>query len=116
MKDNIIAALEHNDRVCHIELILAELLLEYFTNSSAILEPFPELTFLHLGNLDRHLYGELEPILPNLFLGGSAPQLESLHLDRVSFPGLPNLLLSTTHLVNLHLHLSIPILGTFHLW
>jgi hypothetical protein len=42
-------------------------------------------------------------ILPDSFLGGSAPRLEYLNLDCIPFPGLPKLLLSATHLVNLHL-------------
>ena len=95
-EDNIIAALEHNDRVCQIGLAVTKL--GYFTNSAAILKPFPELTGLTLRNLD-----EPEPILPDSFLGGTAPRLRSLHLDKVPFPGLPKLLLSTTHLVNLRL-------------
>src|SRR6266852_2574427 len=44
-----------------------------------------------------------EPILPDSFLGGTAPRLRSLTLIGVSFPALPKLLLSATHLVYLHL-------------
>jgi hypothetical protein len=36
-------------------------------------------------------------------LGGSAPRLESLFLDKLSFPALPKLLLSATHIVHLSL-------------
>ena len=102
--DNIIAALEHNDRVCDIKLNLGRLTSSqfgYITYSPAILKPFPELTDLHLGmyNDDRP-----EQILPGSFLGGTAPRLRSLKLDYVPFPGLPKLLLSTTHLVHLYLH------------
>jgi hypothetical protein len=105
MEGNIIAALEHSDRICKIELINAEL--GYFTNSAAILESFPELTHLELKNVNQDAYEELEPILPDSFLGGSAPRLRSLILDKLSFPALPKLLLSTCHLVNLDLS-SIP--------
>jgi hypothetical protein len=36
-------------------------------------------------------------------LGGSAPRLQCLNLDRIPFPGIPNLLMSATHLINLSL-------------
>jgi hypothetical protein len=45
--------------------------------------------------------------LPDEFLGGSAPRLRTLELNRVPFPSLPNLLLSATDLVSLTL-LNIP--------
>jgi hypothetical protein len=102
IEDNVVAALEHNDRVCHIELTFPNF--GQFANSAAaMLKPFPELTFLRLGSLDRH--EEPEPILPDSFLGGpgSTPRLEYLKLEGVSFTGLPRLLLSTIHLVNLDL-------------
>ena len=47
------------------------------------------------------------PIVPDSFLGGSAPHLRSLVLDGIPFPDLPKLLLSATHLVYLHLY-NIP--------
>jgi len=65
--DNILAALEHNDRVCEICLRVERYSgseLEYFTNSAAMQKPFPELTDLRLG-----MYGDgREPILPDSFL------------------------------------------------
>jgi hypothetical protein len=76
MEDNIIAALEHNDRVCKIRFINEGL--GYFTNSAAILKPFPELTSLRLSNIKIGRNKEMKQILPNSFLGGSAPHL--LHL------------------------------------
>jgi hypothetical protein len=63
-------------------------------------KPFPELTDLRLGGF---VYQGLESILPDSFLGGTAPRLRSLHLDGVPFLGLPKLLLSATHLVDLDL-------------
>jgi hypothetical protein len=96
--DNIIAALEHNDRICQLDL--------YGISSShyedvlgAMQQPFPALTNLQL----EHNYISAPPIIPASFLGGSAPSLESLHLTRIPFPGLPKLLLTATHLVRLHL-------------
>jgi hypothetical protein len=60
-------------------------------------KPSPELTDLRL-----NLYDIPQPIFPDSFLGGTAPRLRSLEVNGVTFPGLPKLLLSTTHLVDLH--------------
>jgi hypothetical protein len=99
--DNIIAALEHNDRVCEIELhYLSNPELERVMDSAAMQKSFPELADLHLG-MNEH--DESPPILPDSSLGGTAPRLRSLQLINVSFLGLPKLLLSATHLVNLDL-------------
>ena len=51
-------------------------------------------------------------VLPNSFLGGSAPRLRFLTLRGIPFPGLPKLLLSATHLTNLHL-ICVPHSGYF---
>jgi hypothetical protein len=100
--DNIIAALEHNYRVRQIELsCFSSPELEYITTDSAAMqEPFPELTYLLLG-MDKD--DGSERILPDSFLGGTAPRLRSLYLINVPFPGLLKLLLSATHLVVLDL-------------
>ena len=45
-------------------------------------------------------------------MGGSAPRLELLQLHGIPFPGLPRLLLSATHLINLRLE-NIPHSGYF---
>ena len=89
--DNIIAVFECRDRVCQINL----------TNvSSSVLEemqqPFPALLFLFLQSVDM-------PVVPDSFLGGSAPRLRYIELSNLPFSGLPKLLLSTTHLVILRL-------------
>ena len=103
--DNLIAALEHNDRVCQIKLrYLTSLQMGYVTDSAAMRKPFLELTHLQLGMFVHDGPG---PILPDSFLGGTAPRLQSLDLCDVPFPGLPKLLLSTTHLVKLDLY-AIP--------
>jgi hypothetical protein len=109
--DNIIAALlEHNDRIQDCKLNLSR-----FSNSrqenvlAAMRQPFPALTRLaiDLGNeIDETV------VVPASFLGGSAPCLRSLDLRGIPFPGLPNLLLSATHLVDLDLFL-IPNSGYF---
>ena len=97
--DNIIAALEHRDRVCQIDLInLTSSKLEYVTDS-AMQKPFPELTDLRLNTNDG-----TGPILSDSFLGGTAPRLRSIFLSNIPFPGLPKLLLSSIHLVRLDLY------------
>ncbi len=58
------------------------------------------------------IYHGVTPIVPESFLGGSAPRLRRLSLNHTPFPGLPNLLLSATHLVDLHLW-RIPNSGYF---
>jgi hypothetical protein len=119
-EDNIIAALGHRNRVCEIKLkrftrLQSEELLGFMEES------FPVLTNLQIKSYwltrdeppifpDSFLDGSAPrlrsldlPILPDSFLGGSAPRLRSLYLESVSFPALPNLLLSASHLVQLHL-------------
>jgi hypothetical protein len=99
--DNIAAALERSDRVNKIRLYgVDSSLLE--KGLAAMQEPFPELTHLELSS-----YDETATILPDSFMGGSAPRLRKIRLRRIPFLGLPKLLLSTTHLVRLHL-LNIP--------
>ena len=99
--DNIITVLAHNDRVCQIKLMfLSSSQMGYLTDSAAMLKPFPELTDLQLG---IHVYDGPGPILPDLFLSGTAPRLRSLNLVNIPFPGLPKLLWSSTHLVVLDL-------------
>ena len=97
--DNIVAALEHNDRVCEIDL---------FDISSSQLEralaamqvPFPALTKLEVRRKDD---GTTPPVVLDSFMEGSAPRLRYLDLTRVPFPGLPRLLSSATNLVYLYL-------------
>jgi hypothetical protein len=99
--DNVIAELEHSDRICQINLHCGTT--SQIENLwTAIQVPFPEVAALYL------LYEDLSgPVLPDSFLGGSAPRLRFLALTSIPFPGLPNLLLSATHLVYLDL-LNIP--------
>ena len=101
--DNIISALNHNDRVCRIELWNSFSQLE--TVLPVMMVPFPELTVLRFGLYNINV-GRV-PIIPDSFLGGSAPRLRKLQLDFIPFPGLPKLLLSATLLVQLHL-IGIP--------
>jgi hypothetical protein len=109
--DNIIPALVCNDRVRQISLMeFKKSDMQYVTDSAAMRKPFPELTNLWLSII--HKIDGPEPIVPGSFLGGTAPRLRKLHLRDIPFPGLPKLLLSTTHLVELELE-YIPRSGYF---
>ena len=99
--DNVIAALERDDRVCKIIVVNVRRLV-FETLFLAMQQPFSELTHLTLWSTD-----EMVPVVPDSFLGGSVPRLEYLRLDGIRFPGLPNLLLSATHLATLYLE-NIP--------
>jgi hypothetical protein len=101
--DNIIAVLERSDRVrqigltdvpnSHLEDILA-----------AVQRPLPELTHLRISS---HGGPFIDIFIPDSFLSGSAPRLQFISLNGISFPGLPKLLLSATHLSFLDL-MNIP--------
>ena len=93
--DSVIAALKHNDRVREIKLGPIPSL-QWEEVLATMQKPFPVLTHLELGIED-----EIQPV-DSLF-GGCAPRLQTLSLDRIPFPGLPKLLLSTVHLVHLDL-------------
>ncbi len=96
--DNIVAALEHNDRIYDIDVMFDSN--AFLAGHAAILMhvPFPTLK-----NLSMETLMETVPVLPDSFLGGSAPRLQSFHLYGIPFPGLPKLLLTTTDLVDLTL-------------
>jgi len=98
---NVIAALKRHDLVCRIDIwgVPNSLL-----KSAAIKKRFPQLIDLTL-----HSYHKNPPVISDLFLGGSAPRLQSLEFKGIPFPfpALGKLLLSTTDLVTLRL-LDIP--------
>jgi len=98
--DNVVAALEHTDRVCEIyaNALSGDELDELTT---VLHNSFPALTHLHLGTYE---YDEVA-IVPKSFLGGSAPLLRSLYLMmNFEYPSpLPQLLSSATGLVSLSL-------------
>jgi hypothetical protein len=94
--NNIIAVLKQPNRVCKISVEdISRSLLEKF---AAINTPFPELRELKLASNDENL-----PVIPESFMGGSAPRLRGLRLWGLSFQSLPKLLSSTTDLVKLTL-------------
>jgi hypothetical protein len=96
--DNVIAILEHSDRICQMGL-------NFHPTSQienlwrAMQVPFPELASLYLSYEDLP-HG---PVLPDSLLGRSAPCLRFLCLHSIPFPVFPNRLLSAAHLVNLWL-------------
>ena len=99
--DNVIAALEHRDRISRINLFVTGSQLGTF--AALTQEPFPTLTHLSINSKSG-------PTLPDGFLGGSAPSLQQLNLYDVLYPALPTLLLSASNLVNLTLR-NIPLNG-----
>ena len=95
--DNIFAALEHHKRICRITVSrLPDWNMK--TLAAGMCRPFPILTSLQLSDA-----AQSEPSLSDSFLGGSAPCLRILTLIGLSFPALPNLLLSAHDLVHLDL-------------
>jgi hypothetical protein len=93
------AAIVHQNRVCEIDLLhLTDSQLQQL--ALAMQEQFPAL--IHLTLFADFIAGPA-PALPDGFLGGSAPSLQYLRLQSISFPALPKLLLSATELVRLTL-------------
>ena len=102
--DNIISLLRQSNRVCQVCLVC--LACWQVEEVFALMQvPFPELTKIWLSSHD-----EMLPVIPDSFLGGSAPRLQYFELDGIPFPGMPKLLLSATHLVYLRLS-GIPLSG-----
>jgi hypothetical protein len=100
--ENIVAALEHRDRVSDI-IFYWEKIPELERFAAVMQEPFPALTSLIVAS-----HGSPALVLPEAFLSGSAPSLRTVVLEIFDFPALPSLLLSASHLVSLKLD-TIPI-------
>ena len=98
--DNIIAALEQRDRVCQITL---EDIPDWKMDTLVpeMLGPFPALQGITFGASDDP--DSAMVVVPDSFLGGSAPQLQQFIFHAIPFPALPSLLSSTTNLVDLRL-------------
>jgi hypothetical protein len=100
--DNIVAILKHRDRTRKIHLEFSK---SQWGDIYAMMQvQFPGLTYLRLKAYDASYLTNTVRVLPNSFLGGSAPHLQTLDLCHIPFLGLPKLLLSATHLVTLRLH------------
>jgi hypothetical protein len=102
---NIVAALKQHNRVVKIDMWDIQNLFLRRMRAMEMKGPFSALTYLWLISTKVNA-----PALPESFLGGSAPRLQTLYLDRVPFPALPNLLLSTHDLLDLQLW-NIPLSG-----
>ena len=95
------AAFAHPNRVlCQIDIRhISSLLLQQL--ASVLQERFPALIHFRFG---AAYFFEFPPqALPDGFLGGSSPRLQSLELNSISFTALPKFLLSTNDLVLLSL-------------
>ena len=95
---NIVAALRQHNRVCKVDYHHGQSQESLLKEFAAIDGPFPALTSLNLISFAPDV-----PVLPDSFLGGSAPRLRSLHLIGIPYPSIGKLLLSTTNLVQLSL-------------
>ena len=101
-RDNIIAALEHHDRIIQIDIVdQKRFVSEKFT--AVTRKPFPVLRNLRLSSID-------EIVIHEEFLGGSVPCLRNLVLEEIAFLALPKFASSATHLSALTLD-DIPMTG-----
>ena len=102
--ENLIAALERRDRTSevHIMDIRGPVLEELIT---MLHEPLPVLTHFSLGSTDESV-----PVLPETFLGGFAPRLQSFLLRGIPISSFPKFILCFSHIIHLHL-LEIPSSG-----
>ena len=108
-EDNVIAALEHRNRVQSVRLSAPRS--QWAKLASVMQEPFPVLTHLRISSMPYEDPLGLSPLeLTAEFMGGSTPNLQEISLRRVSFPALPILLFSASDLVTLSL-VDIPIPG-----
>jgi len=96
---NVIDALIHHNRVCKIYYRNGKFQDSFLKEFATIDEPFLALTSLVLVSFKQRNV----PVLPDSFLGGSAPRLRSLLLSGIPYPSIGKLLLSTTDLVRLSL-------------
>jgi hypothetical protein len=98
-EDEALSLLKHSHRVCFIKMMNSRWgNLPWRKLVAAMQEPFPVLRHLEFrGTFHEAL------VLPSGFLGRSAPCLQDLFLEHISFPELPTLLLSARDLVSLTL-------------
>ncbi|KAH9965383.1 hypothetical protein BC827DRAFT_1184257 [Russula dissimulans] len=94
-EDNIVAALQHPQRIWKIVLTVTNSLLEKI--EPLMQEPFPILSHLEISQEKTGW------VLPSSFLGGSTPRLRVIHLYDIAFPALPRLHLSVNTVTSLGL-------------
>jgi hypothetical protein len=97
----MIVALKRHDRICKIDLAVTPILLEK-PILLAMTGSYPVLTTLRLHE-SHHWHTINLPVFPDSFFDGFTQHLQELELDRIPFPGLGKLLLSTSSLVKLRL-------------
>jgi hypothetical protein len=95
--DNLIAALEHRDRVQVIEINVLPSLFQKL--AKAMQEPHPAL--MHL-RLESDPFAAM-PIIPDTFLSCSAPRLQTIYIADLPYPAAPALLSSARDLVDVDL-------------
>ena len=95
-EENLVTALRQPDRIYEIWLTITASLWDQL--AAEMQRTMPSLETLKLMAQDMP-----ELLLPDDFLGGSAPHLSVINLNGVAFPALPKLLLSTSNLVSLEL-------------
>ena len=99
--ENVIAALDRRERIYSI-LIHYGMSGSAFEKSTAVmLEPFPVLKQCRLISVNLTVS---MPVLPETFLGGSAPHLEWFELGGISFPTFPDFVLASTQIQYLSLN------------
>jgi len=96
--NNLIAALKQHNRVVKIDMNDIPNSFLKRMRAMKMKNPFSALTSLRLFSKQINA-----PALPDSFLGGSAPRLQTLSLTGIPFPALTNLLLSIHDLVTLEL-------------
>jgi len=95
--DDVIGTLEDRDRIVGIDF--GGLTRSKLEKCVALMQQsFPVLSSLRLFADKGNTY-----VIPDAFLGGSAPRLERVSWARIRFPALPKLLSSARDLVDLHL-------------
>jgi hypothetical protein len=94
--NDVLAALQRHDRICEVHIDnVSDGELRDLVGAMQVIFPI-------LAHLDIHAIDD-EAFFPESLLGGSAPNLQSLHLDYTAFPTLPKLLLSCPALFRLSL-------------
>ena len=97
--DNIFNTLKNPARICEMDIDMTRFLL--VKCASLLEESFPALEYLRLGSQSTTRWGAL--IIPDNFLGNSAPRLRVIRLQNTHFPTLPRLLSTSQNLVSLKL-------------
>ena len=102
-EENILNILKNPARICEIDIDMTYYLARKC--ASLLEESFPALEYLRLGS--QGIISGWALVIPDNFLGNSAPRLRVVHLKNTVFPTLPRLLSTSQNLVSLKLE-NIP--------